>query len=516
MIKQHLVHTIEKLRVNSPILILLSLLLFTAQATSTTARPQIEQPNEDDLPTVMVWIDLTEGESTGEVLVPMTISNPDAMGDGSIPLDSGHEDNPLTIVLDFIDPAQTNGSDAIGNVVSSFDVTQYGFAANQYNTVVDAITETVREHYFKILTTEQHAPSPLPAGKDLAIDVVVGDVGTPPSNGATEYYYLLIGTAVSGPCASALGCAATRSIRNESGTGPNLGLSNGAVVGSIFADNINTLSFLTPSNALTSGNIDFTRHAIAGTTSHELGHAISLLHLNKAGSMTPTGLPPLMGTGAIDLPNQDRITDRDFAISGQNSQETGTPTKFHIQQLMDAVDVHNSEDLGDAPDSYDSLRTSDGARHLATGPYLGTLRDTEADANSPLDGLGDDMVGVDDDDGITISMLIPDGTNQTATMTVQSSASAFLDAWIDFDRDGIFDHPTEHLNGGTSIAVITGTNTINFTLPDNAVGGASYGRFRISSVGSLTPTGWSADGEVEDYSVLLFNNFIFLPTILKP
>lgn len=513
MLKQNFIRIFSKTGTKFFLLILLALLFLTRQATPMAATSQNAQPN---LPTVIAGLDLPEGTSADSLLVPMTLSNPAAMGDGTITLDNGHEDNPLTIVLDFIDPAQANEMDAVGNVVSSFDVTEYGFAANQHDAVVNAVIETVREHYFTILTTEQHGSSPLPAGKDLALDVVVGEVGTPPSNGATEYYYLLIGSFVSSEeCTGALGCAATNVIRNSIGIGPNFGFSSGGVVGSIFTDNINSLGSLTPSNALKSGNIDYTRHAIAGTTSHEVAHALSLLHLNKAGSATPTGLPPIMGTGRIDLPNQDRINDRDFAISGQNSQEGGV-TKTHIQQLMGAVGVHNSEDLGDAPDSYGSLRASDGVRHLATGPYLGAQRDTEADANSPLNGSGDDLVGVNDDDGITISMLSPDGTNQTVTLTVQSSSNAFLDAWIDFDRDGTFDHPTEHLNGGTSIAVVTGTNTINFTLPDYATMGISYGRFRLSSAGNLSPTGWSADGEVEDYSISFFGPPVYLPIVLKP
>jgi hypothetical protein len=92
--------------------------------------------------------------------------------------------------------------------------------------------------------------------------------------------------------------------------------------------------------ALTSGNLSATRHAISGTTSHEIGHALSLLHLNKAGSVTHSGVPPLMGTGAIDLPNIDRISNREFAFSGFNDQEGGA-AQFHVSQLVAAVGLRD-------------------------------------------------------------------------------------------------------------------------------------------------------------------------------
>jgi cyclophilin family peptidyl-prolyl cis-trans isomerase len=51
------------------------------------------------------------------------------------------------------------------------------------------------------------------------------------------------------------------------------------------------------------------------------------------------------------------------------------------------------QDFGDAPESYGTLLADDGPRHFPEGPTLGTLRDVEADAQSPLDGTGDDAVG---------------------------------------------------------------------------------------------------------------------------
>ena len=118
--------------------------------------------------------------------------------------------------------------------------------------------------------------------------------------------------------------------------------------GATYSDNVQGLGGLTPSNALTSGDLFFTANAIAGTTSHEIGHAVSLLHLNTAGAVTPTGAGPVMGTGAIDTPNQARILTREFAFSGQNAQN-GNATQMHVQQLVGALGLRDAPVTSQSP-----------------------------------------------------------------------------------------------------------------------------------------------------------------------
>ncbi len=250
-----------------------------------------------------------------------------------------HTNDPLTVILDFNDPGQPNTTDIFGNVVADFDVTIYGFAASQYNTVTQSILDKVQnEHYLGILTDDIFPQSPIPAGQELAIEFEIGDFGTPPANGSNNYYYIQIGDYISGGCGGALGCAGINSIRSAGG---NPGIV-GRMIGSTFSDVIRTIGGLNPPNALSSGNLFFTTNAVAGTTSHEIGHGLSLNHLAKNGSVTPTGLPPIMGTGAIDLPNQDRIQNREFALSGVNPQ-IGGQQQFHLQQLVGAIGLHSTE-----------------------------------------------------------------------------------------------------------------------------------------------------------------------------
>ena len=48
--------------------------------------------------------------------------------------------------------------------------------------------------------------------------------------------------------------------------------------------------------------------------------------------------------------------------------------------------------------------------------------------------MGDDKAGVDDEDGIEfVSTLAP---GDSATFKVTASVDGYLNAWVDFDRDG--------------------------------------------------------------------------------
>jgi len=249
----------------------------------------------------------------------------------------------LTVVLDFKSPGEPTTVDIFGNQVGTLDVTAFGFPTSAFNTVANSVLAEVDRDYHGIPTKDKLSSSPIPACKELAIDFVIGNIGTPPSNGATEYYYVQIGEDLSG--VGALGVAGLAVVRNAIGAGPNSGVSTGDVVGSIFSDTIQGMGGLSPSNALSSGNLVFTTFALAGTTSHEIGHTLSLTHMAKAGAVTPTGAPPIMGTGAIDMPNQDRIGDREFALSGFDSERGGAPV-FHIQQLVGALGLRDVLNCG--------------------------------------------------------------------------------------------------------------------------------------------------------------------------
>jgi len=82
-------------------------------------------------------------------------------------------------------------------------------------------------------------------------------------------------------------------------------------------------------------------------------------------------------------------------------------TRFRGQTVTDPSDVFY--DYGDAPSSFGTLFALDGARHNATGPQLGPLRDEELDATSNTSATGDDTVGSADEDGLVSYSVLRNG-----------------------------------------------------------------------------------------------------------
>jgi heme-binding NEAT domain protein len=76
---------------------------------------------------------------------------------------------------------------------------------------------------------------------------------------------------------------------------------------------------------------------------------------------------------------------------------TAANRNIHITQL-------DAADFGDAPITYPTARARDGASHLATGPQSGSSRDGELDGLPTERADGDDRDGIDDEDGVTLTM----------------------------------------------------------------------------------------------------------------
>ena len=152
-------------------------------------------------------------------------------------------------------------------------------------------------------------------------------------------------------------------------------------------------------------------------------------------------------------------------------------------------------DYGDAPSDYPK------AWHKVTsgGLYLGYKVDVEADHQPDSDAMGDDSHGDDDEDGITFhSDTLTPGSVFGGVLT--ASDAGYMNAWIDFNRDGDWDDEYEHVMDNEAI---TSTN-VTFSWPVYTIGkGKTYARFRFSSQTGLGPGGAASDGEVEDYCLTL-------------
>ena len=163
-------------------------------------------------------------------------------------------------------------------------------------------------------------------------------------------------------------------------------------------------------------------------------------------------------------------------------------------------------DFGDAPDlwphNYKTKLANDGARHLVDEiTFMGDLIDREWDGDdSSINALLDDLTNLDDEDGV--KFLTPFVTGEDATVNVTISVNdAFLNIWIDLDRNGDFEGANEHVVVESND--LAGSHNIIIPIPADASTGETFARFRYSTQPNLTWFGEASDGEVEDYKVFI-------------
>jgi len=168
-------------------------------------------------------------------------------------------------------------------------------------------------------------------------------------------------------------------------------------------------------------------------------------------------------------------------------------------------------DLGDLPDSpYPTLLANDGPRHaIVSGVQLGATVDAEADGQPNAAALGDDQAGTpDDEDGVTF--LTPLVVGKAAKIQVSASIAGCLNAWIDYNGNGVLTDSGEQI--AANLAVAAGANTLNVTAPTTAHG-VLFSRFRFTqqcSQGGQSPTGLAASGEVEDYALAALGDYVWV------
>jgi Ca2+-binding RTX toxin-like protein len=242
----------------------------------------------------------------------------------------------------------------------------------------------------------------------------------------------------------------------------------------------------------------------------------------QGGNPVPPGASPNTGTltlvGSLTVDTSSEVgfdiltaggTNTAFAVLqvGATSQLYNIDLVSGAASLIGPIDtaitlrdiaITTQYDFGDAPVSYGTILFPDGARHgVSTGPFLGaTDPDVEPDGQPSPDADGDDLAGIDDEDGVT-----PLGTfiaGATTAVEVEAADDGLLDAWIDFDGSGSFDADEQI---AASLPLTSGSNGVVFTVPIDAAAGTTFARFRYSSAGGLGPAGFAPDGEVEDYAV---------------
>jgi LruC domain-containing protein len=183
------------------------------------------------------------------------------------------------------------------------------------------------------------------------------------------------------------------------------------------------------------------------------------------------------------------------SVIGQTGCTNGMAASI-TQAIADAP-PEATIDFGDAPASYSSLAADNGASHSTENNTIFMGSSVDAEFDSYQFPLSDDVTdGNDDEDGVAFVTGLEVGNS--ALLELIASAPAFVDAWIDFDGNGVFG--TDEQIADTQ-AVIQGNNTLAYDVPEWAEAGNTWARFRLSSIGGLEPTGSFSDGEVEDHQV---------------
>ncbi len=160
-------------------------------------------------------------------------------------------------------------------------------------------------------------------------------------------------------------------------------------------------------------------------------------------------------------------------------------------------------DVGDA-----DATLANRVAHIAVGPTLGSQRDVDPLDQASGDAVQDDQLGPqDDEDGVFFASPVRVGQQKAeVVVVVETDSTAVLDAWIDFNGDGVFGGPGERI--ASAVQLDSGDHVIPFAVPADAEPGDQFARFRLTAApedGSppvpAPPLGTLGSGEVEDHRV---------------
>ncbi len=275
-----------------------------------------------------------------------------------------------------------------------------------------------------------------------------------------------------------------------------------------------TAVFVGPTNLNAGGSVTFTwtATALSGTalpcnlaaygsaTGLSAGRS-NLVHFAQAVANSVIISPPLVFQVKVNTPatvtdviNSGELKDGSILSNGIPSTVVDTP-------LNVGLDYGDLPDYGtNGPGSYATLLARNGPRHIvnAGDAYIGTIpTDTETNAWQSVNADGDNTHGTNDENGVVFGPLVQ---GQTATLTITniSGRAAVINAWADWNSNGVFEAGERILTD----FVANGTTNLTLNIPPGATPGATAFRFRVTNLtgqGGDSPTGLASSGEVEDY-----------------
>jgi hypothetical protein len=179
-----------------------------------------------------------------------------------------------------------------------------------------------------------------------------------------------------------------------------------------------------------------------------------------------------------------------------------------VPSLGDAAEAFRPKgDFGDAPSSYDPDPLAPATHEYNPNLRLGPTYDREWSLTSSTNANAD---GADEDGLGAAPALLPGLTNYFLTVSVYNNtgANANLVAWLDYNQNGLFDageaQTATVTSSGSSQNINLSWLSITATASTNLY---TFLRIRIApsstGMGAANMNGWYADGEVEDYPVLM-------------
>ncbi|MCX6858548.1 MAG: putative Ig domain-containing protein, partial [Verrucomicrobia bacterium] len=276
---------------------------------------------------------------------------------------------------------------------------------------------------------------------------------------------------------------------DEDGATVPVSIAQGAA-GSVVVNVTNTSGAIAYLNAW----IDFNRNGVLTDAGEQIAVNTSIATGTSNANQTINFTAPVaasLGTAGVRVRLTSVITPTSVGLVGNGEVEDYTTT----------IALPTS-DFGDELDFADAMSTASNALRL------GALVDVEGSSTRNAAATGDDTTGSDDEDGLNFpSVTAGQPVTLPVTVTNNSGAAAFLNAWIDFNNNGSLLDAGEQV--ATNVSVADGlTNSVinlNFNVPTNAVTAAvSLGtRFRITDTASPAPTGFAGIGEVEDHPIVI-------------
>lgn len=246
------------------------------------------------------------------------------------------------------------------------------------------------------------------------------------------------------------------------------------------------------------------------------GKLVMAANSTTQGFATPAGHTSLTGSlvtgnnnGTYDTPNGN-VNNEPNGMSGGAFYRNGGATPGSLYTVTSSAAAatlvyggtnasflleSDNADVTDAPVSYGN------ATHTITGIRLGATVDADSGLLNNATANGDDTNNTDDEDGVTLTPLLPTGEITIVPVSIQNG-SGFLNVWFDWNADGDFADAGEQMI--TNQAVAVGATNLNIAVPVTAIIGPTFARFRVCTNNTAldncsSPRGTVQSGEVEDY-----------------